>query len=43
MRGFVEKTQSITTVNGKANLLVFVFATIVSIIYGMNLVAKIIF
>lgn len=33
MREFVEKTQSIITVNGKANLLVFVFATIVSIIY----------
>ncbi len=42
MKEFVEKTQSIISMNGKANLLVFVFATIVSIIYGINLVTKII-
>lgn len=43
MKEFVEKTQSIISVNGKVALLVFVFATITSIIYGINLVTKIIF
>lgn len=37
MRNFVEKVQFIITVNSKANLLVFVFATIISIIYGILL------
>lgn len=42
MKEFVEKTQSIISMNSKVNLLVFVFATIVSMIYGINLVTKII-
>ena len=33
MRDFVEKTKAIENVNGKVNLLVFVFTTIISIIY----------
>lgn len=43
MKEFVEKTQSIISMNSKANLLVFVFATIVSMIYVTKLVTKIIF
>lgn len=33
MRNFVEKAKAIMVINGKVNLLVFVFATIISIIY----------
>ncbi len=33
MRNFVEKTKAMIIVNGKVDLLVFVFTTIVSIIY----------
>lgn len=33
MRNFVEKTKAIFTRNGKANLLVFVFTIIISIVY----------
>ncbi len=33
MRNFVEKTKAMIIVNGKADLLVFVFATTISIVY----------